>query len=186
MIRAALVASLAALPAAAQTLPDRDAARALLFEADGSEIVVIAHDFLSELDIETLGQMPQVAQLKYYGALAAAPALGLQAEASRGAFNYHSPERARAGALAECDAVRGGGPACVIVAEIRPRGWQDGRALTLSQDATEAVTTRAFRRAGPSPVLAISPSTGAWGLGDGAAAAVAACGQADCAPAVAE
>ncbi|MEM8823546.1 MAG: 5-aminolevulic acid synthase [Pseudomonadota bacterium] len=185
MIRTALMALLTALPATAQDLPNRDAARGLLFDARGSNIVVIRHDFLSDLDIATLQQMPQVAELKYYGALAAAPAEGLQSEASRGAFNFHSPDAARRAALADCDGARGPGPACVIVAEIRPRDWEDGRTLTLNQDATRAVNGRAFRRAGRAAALAISPSTGDWGLGDGAEAAISACGAADCAVVVA-
>ncbi|MEM7641738.1 MAG: 5-aminolevulic acid synthase [Pseudomonadota bacterium] len=184
MIRSALIALAMALPAAAQTVPDRAAARDMLFDTRGVDLIVTAHSFLSDLDIATLQQMPQVMQLKYYGALAVPPAEGLRSEAARGAFNYHSPDAARRAALTDCDGAKSGGAACVIVADIRPRGWQAGRPLTLNQDATDAVRGRAFRRAGRAAALAVSPSTGQWGLADGPAAAIAECGVEDCVVAV--
>ncbi len=172
----------AALPATAQQVLDRDAARGQLFDARGAVVVVTAHAFLTQADIATLGALPEVAQLKYYGAMAASPAEGLQSERTQGAFNFHSSATARAAALAAC------GAGCVVVADILPRGHAAGRALTLNQDATQAVDGRAFRRAGANAALAVSASTGAWGLGDGGPAAIAACaaqGASDCRVAVA-
>lgn len=172
---------LAAVPAAAQAIPDQAEAKRQLFATRGAVVAVQAHAFLSDADIATLGALPEVAQLKYYGAMAAHPTEGLQAERTRGAFNFHSVESARAAALAGC------GAGCVIVADILPRRYEPGRALTLNQDASRAVDGRDFRRAGGNAALAISPSTGAWGLGDGGPAAVATCaaqGAGDCAVAV--
>ena len=173
----ALLATLLAGPAAAQALPDRDAAVAQLFDARGVVVSIQRHAFLSDADVATLGALPKVAELKYYGAMAAHPSEGLQAARTRGAFNFHSVETARAAALAGC------GAGCVVVADILPRGHAPGRALTLNQDATAAVSGRAGRRAGPEAALAASRSTGAWGLGKGGAAALAACaaeGAGDC------
>ena len=181
MIRATLTILLALTGAATAQSVDRDTARAQLFDADGVQVAIIRQPFLTETDISTLQAMPQVAQLNYYGALAANPASGFQSEATRGAFNFHSIEQARAAALSAC------GAGCVLVAEIRPRGYQDGRRLTLNQDATRAVTTRAFNRAGRDAAVAISRSTGSWGLGNGAADAINTCagqGARDCEVAV--
>ena len=182
MLRSALLAlTLLTGTATAQGLPDQSAAKRQLFDTRGAVVAVAPHAFLSEADIASLRALPEVAQLKYYGALAAHPADGLQAERTRGAFNFHSLASARQAALSGC------GSGCVIVAEIRPRDFREGRTLTLNQDASEAVAGRAFRRAGSAATLAISPSTGAWGLGDGAAPATATCaaaGARDCEPAV--
>ncbi|WGH78327.1 5-aminolevulic acid synthase [Jannaschia ovalis] len=186
MIRFAFFALALAMPAAAQQVPDRAAAERELFGARNSDLVILRQPFLSDTDLATLQQMPKLAQLTYYGALAAAPSEGLQSEATRGAFNYHSIAAARAAALRDCDRARAAGAACAIVAEIRPRRFRDGRSLTLSQAATRALTGRDWRRAGRDAALAISPSSGAWGLGAGPAAAIAACGVADCTLAVAD
>ncbi|MCK0166925.1 5-aminolevulic acid synthase [Jannaschia sp. S6380] len=187
MIRPALLALslalLAPLQATAQAVPDQATARQALFETRSAQIVVQRHPFLSEIDLAALQEMPKVAQLKYYGALAAAPDAGFQSETTRGAFNFHSIDAARAAAVAGCDAARRGGRPCVVVADILPRRYAPGRPLTLSQDASATVVGRGFRRAGTDATLAISPTTGAWGLGDGAQAAIASCaaaGARDC------
>lgn len=177
ILLAPAVLTLLALPVSAQGVPDQAEAKRQIFETRGATVAVVSHGFLSDADVATLRALPEVAQLKYYGAMAAHPADGLQAERTRGAFNFHSLETARAAALAGC------GSGCVVVAEIRPRGYEAGRALTLSQDASSAVDGRDFRRAGPNAALAVSRSTGAWGLGDGAQAAIATCaaaGARDC------
>lgn len=177
LLLASAALALLTLPATAQTVPDQAEAKRQIFDTRGATVAIVAHPFLSDADVATLRALPDVAQLKYYGAMAANPADGLQSERTRGAFNFHSIETARAAAVAGC------GAGCVVVAEIRPRGYQDGRALTLNQDASGAVDGRDFRRAGPDAALAISRSTGAWGLGDGAQAAIATCaaaGARDC------
>ena len=174
----ALLATLLAGPATAQAVLDRDAAAAQLFDARGVVVSIQRHAFLSEADVATLGALPRVATLKYYGAMAAHPSDGLQSARTRGAFNFHSVKTARAAALAGC------GAGCVVVADILPRGYAPDRALTLNQDATAAVSGRAGRRAGPDAALAVSRTTGAWGLGAGGAAALATCaaeGAGDCA-----
>lgn len=181
MIRTTLVTLLALTGMATAQPVDRDTARAQLFDAKGAQVAVIRQPFLTDADVATLQAMPQVAQLNYYGALAAHPDDGFQSERTRGAFNFHSLGEARAAALSAC------GAGCVLVAEIRPRGFAEGRSLTLNQDATRAVTTRAFRRAGRDATVAISRSTGAWGLGNGAVEAVGTCaaqGARDCEVAV--
>lgn len=189
MFRTALLTTLlTATSAFAQDVPDRNAARDMLFGTRNADIAIIRQDFLSEADLATLQQLPQVAQLKYYGAMAAAPAEGLQSETTQGAFNFHSLEAARAAAIAACNDARSGGPTCVTIAEIRPRNFEPGRSLTLSQDASRAVTGRDLRSAGPDGRLAISAATGFWAVGDGAEAALAACsaqGASDCEIAVA-
>lgn len=180
LILAATLPVAAPAPAAAQGVADQGQARAQLFDTRRTQVAIVRHPFLSQADIATLQALPQAAQLNYYGALAVDPRLGLQSETARGAFNFHSPEAARAAAIAGC------GPTCVVVAEIRPRDFAEGRALTLNQDASRAVEGRSLGRGGGT--LAVSPSTGAWGLGDGAAAAVASCaaaGGSDCRVAVA-
>ncbi|MEL6585153.1 MAG: 5-aminolevulic acid synthase [Pseudomonadota bacterium] len=162
---------------------DQGTAKGHLFGTRGATVSVQPHGFLSDADVATLQAMPQVATLKYYGALAVAPDLGLQAETSTGAFNYHSIDAARQAAMAGCNAKRRSGSPCVVVADILPRRYQAGRPLTLSQDASEAVNGRQFRRTGRDAALAISPSSGAWGLRDGGAAALASCaanGATDC------
>ena len=186
MIRATLIALLtlslpAALPAVAQQVPDQATAKRMLFSTRNSQIVITRQPFLSAADLVTLRRMPKVEELKYDGALAASPAEGLHSAQTRGAFNFHSIEDARAAALSGC------GASCVLVAEIYPRRYQPGRPLTLSQDASRIVKGRDFRRAGANAALAISAATGAWGLGDGGAAATASCaakGARDCEVAV--
>ncbi|CTQ50948.1 hypothetical protein [Jannaschia donghaensis] len=182
MIRTALLAlTTLTLPAAAQTVPDQDAAKRLLFDTRGAQVAVLRHGFMSDADVTTLQALPEVAQLKYYGAMAAHPDEGIQAERTRGAFNFHSIDQARAAALSGC------GSGCVVIAEILPRRYEAGRALTLNQDASKVVTGRDFTRAGTDAALAISPSTGGWGIGNGEQAAVATCaaaGARDCAVAV--
>ncbi|GIT91783.1 hypothetical protein JANAI62_22400 [Jannaschia pagri] len=187
MIRAALMSLVIACPAMAQEVPNQAQAKRDLFGTRTSTLEVTPQPFLSDLDLATLREMPKLASLKYYGALAVDPDAGLQNEASTGAFNYHSLEAARAAAVEGCSA-KAGGRSCVVVAEITPRRFREGRSLTLSQDASRAVAGRDFRRAGANAALALSPSTGAWGLGDGGDAALAACaagGARDCEVAVA-
>ena len=96
-------------------------------------------------------------------------------EATVAAANYHSVEAASAAALGGCDAARKGAGACVIVAYIRPKGWQ-ARSVQLSADAT-----RAFSKdyGGKGAALAVSAGTGTWAMAKGATAseaAIAACG----------
>ena len=174
---------LAACPAVAQQ--SRDAARGQLFDGRAT-LSIQRHAFLTDRDIATMREIPNVAQIKYYGAFAAAPDAGFAAEETTAAFNFHDLESARRAALRGCEARRSGGAPCVVAADVVPRGYAPGRSLTLSQDASAAVRGRALRQGGGT--LAASPSTGLFGIGADDGAAVAACrnagGAADCAVAV--
>jgi hypothetical protein len=168
--------------AAAQDLPNLREARSLVFAEDGSvEWGIVQHPDLTEADRATLDQINRVQPQPYYGALALSPSAGLASEVTALAANYHDEENARAAALAACEANRGGqGTPCIVGLVIRPAGWEPGRPLQLSAQATAALDDdyRALPRR--SRAMAISPSTGQWGVGESRAAAIAACDAADC------
>ena len=179
-----------AAPALAQELPNLRQARRLIFAEDGAvQGEVIPHPSLSATDLAILEQL--VPTQKYYAAVAIAPDFGLMSEATIAAANYHDEANARAAALAACDAARlasaedadadeaVASTECAIVLVIRPEGWEPGRALQLNSDASAALRG-AYRRLGRPRVMAISDSTGNWGMGTDAAAALAACGETDC------
>lgn len=167
---------------------DGKAAGKALFDAKKIGVQVTKHSFLVDDQAQILASV--ATQQPYYGAIAVSPAEGLMSEATIAAANYHSVEAASAAALAGCDAARKEAAPCVIVALIRPKGWE-ARPLQLSADATTA-----FRKdyGGKGGALAVSASSGAWGMAKGAnaaRAAVAACaakltGQNDCAVIVAD
>ncbi|MGR3638356.1 5-aminolevulic acid synthase [Alterinioella nitratireducens] len=173
-----LTAFAIAAPALAQELPNLREARRLVFAEDGAvEGEVIPHDSLSETDVAILNQLVQTQA--YYAAIAIAPEMGLASEATIAAANYHDEANARTAALAACNEARTSGPACVVVLVIRPEGWEPGRALQLSTDATAALRGD-FRRLGRNRVMAISETTGQWGIGSDLTEALAACGETDC------
>jgi hypothetical protein len=186
MLAAVLVAG-AAHVAGAEAV-DGKAAKKALFPATGASVQVMKQAFLSDDQAKILGAV--AGEQPYYGAIAVSPDEGLMSEATIAAANYHSVEAASAAAAAGCDAARKGAAPCVIVALVRPKGWE-ARPLQLSADATAA-----FRKdyEGKGAALAVSAGTGAWGMakGKGAAeAAVAACaakltGANDCAVVVAD
>lgn len=183
-ILAAAVAAAVALPvpAPAQQAMDGATARRMLFDARRAEVVVFAQGLLSEAEAQVLRQTAE-ANVPYYGAIAVSPSQGLAAEPTSAAGNHHDVAAAGRAALAACDAKRPAGTRpCVVVAEVRPRGWQ-ARPLQLSAGATESFR-RDFRRGGGS-AFAVSPSTGGFGLGAGPgadASALAACASASRAP----
>ena len=173
-----LTAFAIAAPALAQELPNLREARRLVFAEDGAvEGEVILHDSLSETDVAILNQL--VETQAYYAAIAIAPEMGLASEATIAAANYHDEANARTAALAACNEARTSGPACVVVLVIRPEGWEPGRPLQLSTDATAALRGD-FRRLGRNRVMAISETTGQWGIGSDLTEALAACGETDC------
>jgi hypothetical protein len=148
------------------------AAKKALFSGDAVAVEVMKQAFLVDNQAEILataaGQQP------YYGAIAVSPKEGLMSEATIAAANYHSVEAASVAALAGCDAARKGEVPCVIVALIRPKGWE-ARPIQMSSEATAA-----FRKdyGGKGAALAVSMTTGTWGMAKGtnaADAAVAAC-----------
>lgn len=170
-----LALAVAALPAAAQDLPNLREARDLIFADDGAiEWQVFPDASLSPTDLATLEQINRIQPQPYYGAMAIHPASGLASERTSLAANYHDEDNARAAALSAC------GEDCVVVMVIRPEGWVPGRALQLSAEATAALTDDYRALARRARALAISPLTGQWGIGDSRAAAVAACGAPDC------
>jgi hypothetical protein len=181
VLRGVLVAvcmTIAAGPAMAQNLPDLRDARDLVFAEDGAvQWEVIPHDSLSAADLATLDALNQIQPQPYYAAFALATENGLAAATTVAAVNFHDEDSARASALAAC--VAAGGVDCTVVLIVRPQGWEPGRSLQLNAEATAALRGD-FRRIGRDRVLAISPATGQWGMGDGRDAALAACGADDC------
>lgn len=169
-----LAITLSALPALADPLaPDMAAAR--LFHPEQVEVVRDDTEGLSDQEVQILASIAQ--GQKYYAAVAFAPADGLMSEATVMGANHHSVGAARSAALAECEGRRANPGHCVIALELRPAGWEP-RDLQLSADATAAFGDEFPHADG---ALAVSPTTGVWGLGSGAAAAVealAACAQA--------
>ena len=180
-ISAAAVA-LSAAPLLAQDLPNLREARGLLFAEDGAvEWEVIADPALDPSDAATLDALNTVQPQPYYAALALAPDAGLASEVTALAANYHDEANARTAALEACEANRDGeGRPCIVALVIRPQGWEPGQPLQLSSQATAALNDdyRAMPRR--ARALAISPTTGQWGLGASRSEAVAACGAADC------
>lgn len=174
-------AAVLALPAVAQQAMDGRTAQRMLFDPRRAEVVVYPRGFLSEAEVQVLRQTA-VEAVPYYGAIAAAPGQGLAAEPTSAAGNHHDVAAAGRAAMAECNAKRDGGPPCVVVAEVRPRGWE-ARAFQLSAGATASL--RRDFRGGGEKAFAISPSTGGFGVGRGAgagASALAACASASRAP----
>lgn len=159
----ALLATLAALPAAAQSVTG-DQAATLLYPAKGAE-VEMTPDILPKDQAKMLEMVAK--DQPYYAAIAISPEEGLMSEATMAAANHHTVEAASAMALAQCNAKKKGATDCVIVATVRPEGWE-ARPLQLSSGATEDF-------ANYSGALAISAATGAWGIGNSAEEALAAC-----------
>ena len=144
------------------------AAKKALFSGDAVAVQVMKQAFLVDNQVVILGSV--AVQQPYYGAIAVSPDEGLMSEATIAAANYHSIEAASVAALAGCDAARKGEVPCVIVAHVRPKGWEL-RPVQMSSDATTA-----FRKdyAGRGGALAVSTATGSWGMAKGANAAAAA------------
>ncbi len=160
----ALLATLAALPAAAQTVTG-DTAAALLFPSKGAEVEMAPGDILPKDQAKMLEMVAK--DQPYYAAIAISPEEGLMSEATMAAANHHTVEAASAAALAQCNAKKKGATDCVIVATVRPEGWE-ARPLQLSSGATEDF-------ANYSGALAISAMTGSWGIGNSPEEALAAC-----------
>jgi hypothetical protein len=177
-VRSVAAAGLAlglALPAVAQDLPNLRDARDLVFAEDGAiQWEVFPVDGLTPVDLATLDQINQIQPQPYYAAMAVHPPSGLASERTSLAANYHDEDNARAAALAAC------GEDCAVVMVIRPAGWEPGRPLQLSAQATAALEDDYRQLARRARALAISPATGQWGIGESREAAIAACGAEDC------
>ena len=177
----AIALGLVALPAAAQTLTGEQAAP-LLFAPAPAEVEINAQGVLAKDEAKMLGMVAK--DQPYYAAIAISPDEGLMSEATIAAANHHTIEAATAVALGECNAKKTGATECVIVAVVRPEGWE-ARPLQLSMAATEDFANYT------GGALAISAATGAWGIGASADEAVAACAAkqetaTDCAVAIAD
>jgi len=176
-------------PVWAETVNSKQA-RALVYSPKKVEVELIERDFLSETDRAILNQV--AGQQPYYAAIAASPSEGLMSQSLLAATQFHDVENAQAKALEGCDAARdAASEPCVIVAMVRPKGWEP-RALQLSVEATTTLR-KEYRKLKAPKALAIAPSTGKWVIadGDGAAeAALAECiaktGATDCSVAVAD
>lgn len=175
------LASLALLALAtvaeAQTVSGREAEK-MLFGTRGSAIAVsgalgATDQAIVTKTIELLEQQIN-GPVKYYAAIAYSPDEGLLTEALQVAMNYHSIAGADAAAIAACNGLRGAGTApCQVAARVVPRGYE-ARPFTLSYDATAAVA-KAYRRAKSPKALAVSEASGAYAIGPGPEAALAAC-----------
>lgn len=176
-MRVSIVAAILLTGAAAQAEPvDGKAARKLVFAPDKVEVVLVSQPFLSEQDAAILNQVG--AQQPYYTAIAASPSEGLMSNSLLAAANFHDVDTARAAAIAGCNARKDAkSDDCVIVAEVRPKGWE-ARPMQLSNEATTALRKEYRKGSGPK-ALAISVASGDWGIGKGEGAADAAL--ADCA-----
>ncbi len=158
---------------------DEGSASAQLFSTKGYGLRVSGS--LSEKDRATIKALiPLMARkmgqgVRYYTSIAYAPDEGLVSETLQGAVNFHSPAAADAAAIAACNAVRRGGKRCVLAARVVPENYER-RTLTLSVEATSAFETQ-YRRAQAPKAFAISPTSGAWGIGKSDAAAVANCAE---------
>ena len=173
--------------ALAEPIGSGEARKALWPAKTGLAIVMRNHPKLAEDQARLLATV--ASGQPYYGAIAFSPDEGIMVEATVAAVNHHSVEAAEAAALRDCDAKRKGATPCAVVVVLRPDGWE-ARTFQVSQAATEALR-KDYGRNGPR-AMAVSASTGAFGLGAGEGAgevaviACAAAGATDCAVVVAD
>jgi hypothetical protein len=166
MRKLVFVAAMAMAGVAAAEPIDGTTAKKALFAPVKAEVEVLASAGLPKdqaAALEIVG-----GQQLYYGAIAISPDEGLMSAATVAAANYHDTDAASKVALADCNAKKIGKTACVVAALIRPKGWKN-KGFQLSSDATAGF------RADATGALAVSPQTGAWGLGVDADAATKAC-----------
>lgn len=164
---APMLASLALLMpslSVAQALSGGEAS-ALLFPPRPAEVEILG-GILPDDQARMLAMVAR--DQPYYAAIAISPDEGLMSEATMAAANHHTIDAAAAVALAQCNEKRKGAADCVIVATVRPEGWE-ARPLQLSSSATEDFIGQ---RGG---ALALSAATGAWGIGASGDEALAAC-----------
>jgi hypothetical protein len=166
-LAALALAGVALAGTAAQAQPiDAGTASGMIYPPKASQVEMLPTDALKRKEAKVLGMV--AADQPYYAAIAISPDEGLMSEATVAAANYHDVESASVAALAECNAKKKGAVGCIVVALVRPEGWQ-AQPVQLSSDASAG-----FGAAGGGAV-AISASTGSWGVGGDADAAVAAC-----------
>lgn len=162
----ALAVLLVAPPALAQPISGKEAGAAL-FAPVTAEVEILPEAGLPQDQAQVLVMVGE--GQPYYGAIAIAPEEGLMAEATVAAANFHDTAAAAAAALAECDAKKKTATACVVAAYIRPKGWAE-TGFSLSSDASAAFKDYDMKAG----ALALSVTTGAFGMAQGAGAAEAA------------
>jgi hypothetical protein len=172
MVLSGFVAGVMATAAFAEPLTGA-AAKGMLFPADAAQVQIVSGSPVTKDEANLLAGV--VAQQPYFGAVAISPDEKLlESKATIAVANFHSSEAAGAEALRQCDALRVAKTPCIVVIYIRPKGW-DNRPLSLSSEATAGFGADYPAAKG---ALAVSASTGAWGIASGAGAgdaAVAAC-----------
>lgn len=177
---AGVIAALFPVMATAQALNATSAAKQL-FPVKGSTVVVSsslsARDKQIAQTLVTLLEQQQGEPIYYYFSIAYSPADGWASESLQSANNFHSVAAADAAAMRACDAAKSGGT-CTVVARVVPKSYKE-RDLTMSVAATEDFRRR-YRRAGKPKAFAISPGSGAWGIGTSDAGAISDCGVTDC------
>jgi hypothetical protein len=157
-------------------------AKRMLFSPKKAEFIVVPQDFMRDFDVKTLelmADMPEFKAVLYYGAVAASPKQGLAHKSISASTNLHSIAAAEKQALARCNKLRGGGPRCVVVAQVRPGNYTE-QPLHLSVSATTAFKRTYLKGRGPK-AMAVSQTTDEYAIakGEGAAeAALAACNKA--------
>lgn len=167
MVAAGMAASLISGVALAEPLTGKEAKKAL-FMAKASEARIVSN---AGLDAQSAQMLAAVgAQQPWYGAIAISPSEGLMSEATVAAAKYHDVPSAARAALRDCNARKKDQSDCILAAIIVPKGYEEGRPLQLSAEATEA-----FRKDYKGGALATSAATGAFGIGADTASAVAAC-----------
>jgi len=143
-------------------------ARKLLFRGAKTSLVLNPSAPMTDVEKGALETLVATNGFQYYGAMAYAPDEGLISESLQGAFNFHSVESASQAALAACNAANAaGGQPCIVAAQIVPRRYER-RDFQLSQDATAAIEE--YRAIREEKAMAISPSSGGFGLGQGGTA----------------
>ena len=149
------------------------AAKAMLYPAGSAQVQIVSGAPITKDEATLLAGV--VAQQPYFGAVAISPDEKLlESKATIAVANFHSSEAAASEALRQCNALRTGETACVVVIYIRPKGWEK-RPLSLSSEATAGFGANYPVTKG---AMAISATTGAWGIASGSGAgeaAMAAC-----------
>lgn len=168
-VLALLITLSLAAPAGAEVLTGK-AARKLLFAPGKMVAEMVEGAGLAEADMKALKSVAETQA--YYGAIAVSPEDGMMHAATVAAVNYHDTTAAEAAALTECNAKKAGKADCVIAARILPKGWKEP-GFGLSSDATAAF--KGYDK--KTGAFAISPATGAFGMGSGEGAAEAALAQ---------
>ena len=161
-----LVSAVLSTPALAEPLSGK-AAKKILFAPVKAEVEILPEAGLPQEMADALVMVGE--GQPYYGAVAIAPEEGLMSEATVAAANFHDTASAGVAALAECNAKKKTGADCVLAAYIRPKGWAEA-GFSLSSDATAAFAEYDMKTG----ALAVSVSTGAFGMAAGEGAAEAA------------